>query len=304
MHRLVELFLHILSRYGHIRQVSELVFEHKHVEIKASNDIINEHWSLRKQVLEEWENRVCESYKRSNVGNAVERQWQPDDTDFIQNFLGQDLHVHDLREDPCLREDCRCTVAKKFTDCAVIDLEGLCRERETAGWMRYKSKAWKTKTAHFSSFWSPLSINYSAIRLETCHQGGRLARLTGWRARRSHYCRLRNYFHHHRSSSNTCVCLSLLHYPRNWNKPSRSRALYSGLSRPARVTTNRGWFAFRQPCSSTCDELQPTKGVRKTVRLDKTALYITIRVKLFLMEESFTYRIIVQGTQLDPASFS
>jgi len=67
LHRLLEITVHTVSRYGHIRNVSDLTFEHKHQALKqpfhrGDGNQENHNWSIQSDLADEWKYFLAWTY--------------------------------------------------------------------------------------------------------------------------------------------------------------------------------------------------------------------------------------------------
>jgi len=67
LHRLLELTIHTIPRYGHIRNVSDLTFEHKHQSLKRTyhrggGNQENHNWAVESDITDEWKSSLVWAY--------------------------------------------------------------------------------------------------------------------------------------------------------------------------------------------------------------------------------------------------
>jgi len=94
LHRLLELTIHTIPRYGHIRNVSDLTFEHKHQSLKRSynrggGNQENHNWAVQSDITDEWKSSLVWAYAtlRDNSISSYRRRLY---TNFlISCFIGR-----------------------------------------------------------------------------------------------------------------------------------------------------------------------------------------------------------------------
>jgi len=68
LHRLGELVIHTIPRYGHVRHISDLTFEHKHQALKKAyqrgNNTENNNFALRTDVFDHWKETIGRTYAK------------------------------------------------------------------------------------------------------------------------------------------------------------------------------------------------------------------------------------------------
>jgi len=94
LHRLLELTIHTLPRYGHIRNVSDLTFEHKHQSLKRSfhrggGNQANHNWSLQSDLTDEWKSSLTWSYATLREASLSQRNRQLYTNFLLSCFIGR-----------------------------------------------------------------------------------------------------------------------------------------------------------------------------------------------------------------------
>jgi len=66
LHRLLELVIHTVPKYGHVRHISDLTFEHKHQALKSAYQRGSNqepgNWALRTDLMEQWKQLVASTH--------------------------------------------------------------------------------------------------------------------------------------------------------------------------------------------------------------------------------------------------
>jgi len=94
LHRLHELTIHTIPRYGHIRNVSDLTFEHKHQSLKRSyhrggGKQENHNWAIQSDITDEWKSSLVWSYATLRDASISPHRRQLYTNFLISCFIGR-----------------------------------------------------------------------------------------------------------------------------------------------------------------------------------------------------------------------
>jgi len=151
-HRLLELTVHTVPRYGHIHHIADLTFEHKHQGLKqahqrANNHLaVNHHWAVRMDLLDVWKTRVCAAFRRVSTRDAPVAEIEASRVELYTLLFGE--HAPDLLLPE--NQELHSKVDRTLTNLLTTSLQSEFRHRTTGKahpfpW-NYTPNVWKFRT--------------------------------------------------------------------------------------------------------------------------------------------------------------